>query len=85
VAVVTGAGAGIGRGTAERLAHDGFHVVAIDLDGAAADQAADALLSAGAPEPMSAQADVSDRPRAKEIVAQVLKKYGRIDARWRQR
>jgi 3-oxoacyl-[acyl-carrier protein] reductase len=35
-AVVTGAGRGLGRATAERLARDGYHVVALDLDGEAA-------------------------------------------------
>jgi 3-oxoacyl-[acyl-carrier protein] reductase len=35
-AVVTGAGRGLGRATAERLARDGYHVVALDLDGDAA-------------------------------------------------
>ncbi|MCU0311776.1 MAG: SDR family oxidoreductase [Acidimicrobiales bacterium] len=33
IAVVTGAGQGLGRATAERLARDGHHVVALDLDG----------------------------------------------------
>jgi len=88
VAIVTGAGAGIGRAVAERLAHEhrpedvlakhGFHIVAVDLDGDAAAKTAQSLT--GAPEAMSAQADVSDQPRAREIVAQVLEKFGRIDA-----
>ena len=36
IAVVTGAGRGLGRKIAERLARDGYHVVATDIDEAAA-------------------------------------------------
>lgn len=36
VAVVTGAGRGLGKATAQRLRRDGFDVVAVDLDGDAA-------------------------------------------------
>ena len=32
-AVITGAGQGLGRAIAERLAGDGLHVVALDIDG----------------------------------------------------
>ena len=32
VAIVTGAGGGLGRASAERLALEGAHVVAVDLD-----------------------------------------------------
>jgi 3-oxoacyl-[acyl-carrier protein] reductase len=41
VAVVTGAGRGIGAAIATRLARDGFHVVAVDLDSDAAQRVAE--------------------------------------------
>jgi len=46
-AVVTGAAGGIGRAIAQRLARDGFHVIALDLHDAAVRQLADEIRSAG--------------------------------------
>ena len=43
VAIVTGAGRGIGEATARALARDGFRVVAADIDGAAAARVAQSL------------------------------------------
>ena len=43
VAVVTGAGRGLGRRIAERLARRGHHVIATDIDGAAAEATAAAV------------------------------------------
>ena len=63
IAVVTGAGQGLGRATAERLARDGHHVVALDLDG---DRAAEtAALVAGE----SRQCDVTDPVAVREVAA----------------
>lgn len=48
VAVVTGAGGGLGRPIVRRLAADGFHVVAVDLDGDAAAVTVEGLTNASA-------------------------------------
>lgn len=40
VAIVTGAGSGIGKATATRLAGEGMHVVCVDIDGEAAERSA---------------------------------------------
>lgn len=47
LAVVTGAARGIGRAIAGRLAADGFEVVVLDRDGAAADRAAGEIVAGG--------------------------------------
>ena len=46
-AVITGAGGGLGRPFALRLAGDGFCVAALDIDGSAAEQTANLVRSAG--------------------------------------
>ncbi|MEO6572044.1 MAG: SDR family oxidoreductase [Ilumatobacteraceae bacterium] len=48
VAIVTGAGGGLGRPIVRRLAADGFHVVAVDLDGDAAAVSVEGLTNASA-------------------------------------
>jgi 3-oxoacyl-[acyl-carrier protein] reductase len=47
LAIVTGAGSGIGRACAERLARSGFAVAAIDLDLSSARETADLIAKAG--------------------------------------
>ncbi|TPQ49464.1 short-chain dehydrogenase, partial [Prosthecomicrobium hirschii] len=47
LAVVTGAARGIGRAIAGRLAADGFEVVVLDRDGAAAERAAAEIVAGG--------------------------------------
>jgi 3-oxoacyl-[acyl-carrier protein] reductase len=78
VAVITGGARGIGLGIAGVLADAGAHVVLGDVDGAAAEAAADGLRDAG----RSAQGiavDVTDRGSVEALAGQVVAAHGRID------
>ena len=64
-AVITGAGRGLGKATATRLAADGHHVIAVDLDGEAAEQIASAVGGE------ARQCDVSDWVSVDALAASV--------------
>ena len=70
VAVVTGAGAGLGRAEALALADQGARIVLNDLPGAA-DEAAEEIASRGA-EVRIVTGDVGERSTADAMVAMAL-------------
>jgi NAD(P)-dependent dehydrogenase (short-subunit alcohol dehydrogenase family) len=76
VAIVTGAGSGIGRATAEQLAAGGATVFCLDVTGV--DAAAEAICSAGA-QAIPVTRDVRDYAGWTTLVADVVKRFGRID------
>jgi NAD(P)-dependent dehydrogenase (short-subunit alcohol dehydrogenase family) len=75
VAVVTGAASGLGLASAQRLAADGAHVVAVDINGAAVDELAAALPT----ESIGVRADISQEADVDGYVAAGLDRFGRID------
>jgi NAD(P)-dependent dehydrogenase (short-subunit alcohol dehydrogenase family) len=73
VAVVTGAGSGIGLASARRLAAEGAKVVAVDIDGQTGKAAAEAVGG------LFVQADVTSEAEVAEAYGAALSAYGRID------
>jgi 3-oxoacyl-[acyl-carrier protein] reductase len=78
VAIVTGAGRGIGRATALRLAAEGAKVVVNDLDPEPAHETADLIKHAGGEAGVSLTNTV-DLAAAKEMVALTVSTYGKLD------
>ncbi|GAB4263269.1 MAG: beta-ketoacyl-ACP reductase [Candidatus Promineifilaceae bacterium] len=78
IAIITGAGRGIGRATALRFAEEGAAVVVADIDLQEAEQVAAEIEQAGG-QATAVQVNVVDRNSVKEMVQTALTKYGRID------
>jgi 3-oxoacyl-[acyl-carrier protein] reductase len=73
--LVTGAGSGIGRAIAEKLAKDGERVVVNDLKGETADEVV-ALIKESGGEATAAPGDVSDPGSVQRIVEAAREAYG---------
>ena len=78
VAVVTGAGRGIGKAIATKLAEEGATVVVNDVDFAFADNLAQQFRKMGR-ETLAIEADVSQRPEVETMFEQVEKRFGGVD------
>ncbi|MGI5132910.1 SDR family NAD(P)-dependent oxidoreductase [Pseudonocardia sp. CA-107938] len=78
VAVVTGAGRGLGRAYAEGLARAGAAVVVNDLDEAAANEATEAIVAAGG-SAVAHVCAVGPTAAADGLVARAVAEFGRLD------
>ena len=75
VAIVTGAAGGIGAATARRLAEEGAHVVAVDLDEERLRKIAESLPTEG----HWVRADVSAEDEVAAYVRAAVERFGRVD------
>ncbi|HLF79130.1 MAG TPA: bifunctional rhamnulose-1-phosphate aldolase/short-chain dehydrogenase, partial [Dehalococcoidia bacterium] len=92
VVVIVGAGSGIGKATAHRIAREGAHVVCADLDERAAKETARELTGiygmgigvagtgiSGCGPAIGLQVDITDRDSVSEMFRQVVLAYGGVD------
>jgi NAD(P)-dependent dehydrogenase (short-subunit alcohol dehydrogenase family) len=74
IALVTGAGSGIGAAIAQAMAREGARVVAVDVNAAAAQRTAAALVG----NPASFTGDVTDRGQCDALAARVRSEIGPV-------
>ena len=78
VAIITGAGGGVGRATARRLGAEGVAVVAADLRYDAAEETTRLIVAAGGAA-LARHTDVSDEASVATTIASAVTEFGRLD------
>lgn len=78
VAIVTGAGRGLGKGIALKLGREGAKVVVSDVIEANAQAVADEIKKAGG-KSIAVQGDISKKPEVEQLFAKAVAEFGPID------
>jgi 3-oxoacyl-[acyl-carrier protein] reductase len=78
VAIITGAGRGIGKAIAVTLAREGAKIIINDIDLPSAEEAAKEINRTGQ-KALAFKVDVSDSREVNQMVNSVIKEFGRID------
>jgi meso-butanediol dehydrogenase / (S,S)-butanediol dehydrogenase / diacetyl reductase len=79
VGIVTGAGSGLGKATAQRLSADGFAVACLDVDASTAERTAAEISQRGGTA-IAVRCDVRDEASTVAAVAQARAEFGPVDA-----
>jgi NAD(P)-dependent dehydrogenase (short-subunit alcohol dehydrogenase family) len=82
VAVITGAGSGIGRATAERFVEEGAKVVIAEINGEWGEAAADsarAFAGNSGGDAQFIQCDATDKSQVIGAIAETIRRFGRLD------
>ena len=80
IAVVIGAGSGIGRAAARRFAEEGAHVVVADLDRSAADAVVAEIAAVHKGRAVGAEVDVRDDESLLRLIRQTVFEFGGLDS-----
>jgi len=80
IAVVIGAGSGIGSAAARRFAEEGAHVVAADLDSTYADEVAAEIVKAYPGRAIGAEVDVRDDESIARLIRRTVFEFGGLDS-----
>jgi len=79
VAIVTGAGQGLGEALAHRLGREGAHVVVADIADERAESVAKAITEGYGVQTMWTHADVTDVAQSEAMVDKTVERFGRLD------
>lgn len=78
VAIITGAGQGIGRACAERFAHEGAKVVVTDRFSERGEQVTEGIVEKGG-EAIILEVDVTQPEQIESLVTRTVERYGKLD------
>lgn len=79
VAIITGAGRGIGKAIAERLAREGAKVAVCDIDRELGEKTAEEIRNRYQTQALGIYVDVADNESVNAMVEEVIKTFGKVD------